>query len=202
MKHKTGIGPKRNGQRGFTTAEVIVALTLFTTLSAALFMGATSLQRSFSATTDFAINHADQMRISDYLSLDLRRAVGVTAAPNDTRIQIPAYYDVDKNPVEPTLDGHGGVNYGTAGTFVEIHYYLSNGVIYRKEGSDPALELATNVADFSFNITDLGKVVSTQITFAPQFRSRGASAAAIAATTFYNTTLLRNSRRDMVSTVY
>ena len=203
MKKKvTHVGAKRNRQRGFTTAEVIVALTLFSTLSAALFMGATSLQRSFAATTDFAINHADEMRISDYLSLDLRRAVGVTAAPNDTRIQIPAYYDEDKNPVNPTLDGHGGVIYGAAGSYVEIHYYLLNGSIYRQEGADPATELASNVADFTFNITDLGKVVSTQITFAPQFRRGGASTAAIAATTFYNTTLLRNSRRDMVSTVY
>ena len=203
MKKKTSnLGAKRNRQRAFTTAEVIVALTLFSTLSAALFMGATSLQRSFSVTINFAINHADQMRISDYLSLDLRRAVGVTVARTDIRIQIPNYYDDEKNPVVPTLDGHGGVNYGAANSFVEIHYYLSGGSMYRKEGSAAAMELASNVADFNFNITDLRKVVTTQITFAPQFRSGGASTAAIAATTFYNTTLLRNSRRDMVSTVY
>ena len=203
MKNKMShFSAKRTGQRAFTTAEVIVALTLFSTLSAALFMGATSLQRSFAATTDFAINHADQMRISDYFSLDLRRAVGVTAARNETRIQIPAYYDDEQNPLTPTLDGHGGVNYGAANSFVEIHYYLSGGSIFRQEGSNPPLELASNVADFTFNITDLRKVVSTQITFVPQFRAGGASTAAIAATTFYNTTLLRNSRRDMVSTVY
>ena len=117
-------------------------------------------------------------------------------------IQIPSYYDASGNPQTPTLDGVGGVNYGPAGTFVTVHYYLSAGSILRQQGSDPAAALATNVQDFIFSITDAGKVVSTRITFNPIFRVGGASTAAIAATAVYNTTLLRNSRRDMVSGVY
>lgn len=186
----------------FAVSELMIALALFATVSAGLFMGFISLERSFAATTDFAINHADQMRISDYLALDLRRALSVTAGTNDTVINIPAYYDTTGAVRDPTLDGQGGVNYGPAGTSVRIHYYLASGSIFRQAGTDPAAELATNVEDFTFNVTDSGKVVATKITFNPIFRSTGASAAATAATAFYNTTLLRNSRRDMVSTVY
>lgn len=50
----------------------------------ALLVAFTSLQRNYSATTDYAINHADEMRISDYLAMDLRRAVAVQAGQNDT----------------------------------------------------------------------------------------------------------------------
>ena len=195
------------GSRGgvaaaFAVSELMIALGLFATVSAGLFMGFISLQRSFAATTDFAVNHADQMRISDYLALDLRRALAVTAGTNDTVIYIPSYYDVDGSVLTPTLDGNGGVNYGAAGSSVRIHYYLANGSIYRQMGAKAATELAANVEDFTFNITDSAKVVTSTITFTPIFRSAGASAAVIAATSFNNTTLLRNSRRDMVSTVY
>lgn len=186
----------------FAVSELMIALALFATVSAGLFMGFVSLERSFAATTDFAINHADQMRISDYLALDLRRALAVTASTNDTIIDIPAYYDSAGAVRSPTLDGEGGVNYGAPGTSVRIHYYLANGSIFRQIGSEPPAELASNVEDFIFSITDSAKVVATKITFTPIFRSAGASAAVVAATAFYNTTLLRNSRRDMVSTVY
>ncbi len=200
MKH-SGRGKIRTSG-AFAASEVMIALTLFSSVCAGLFMASTSLQRCFAATTDFAVNHADQMRISDYLAMDLRRAVSVTAAQNDVTIQIPAYYDPSGNPQTPTLDGVGGVHYGPAGTVVAVHYYLSASSIFRQQGSDPAAALAMNVQDFIFNVTDSGKVVSTRITFNPIFRSGGASTAAIAATAVYNTTLLRNSRRDMVSGVY
>lgn len=188
--------------RGFAASEVMIALTLFSSVCAGLFMASTSLQRCFAATTDFAINHADQMRISDYLALDFRRAVAVTAAQNDTIIDIPSYYDASGNPQTPTLDGEGGVNYGPAGSTIRIHYYLANGAIYRQQGAAPPSTLASNVQDFIFSVTDSGKVVATRITFNPIFKSGTTSAAVTAATAFYNTTLLRNSRRDMVSSVY
>ena len=142
------------------------------------------------------------MRISDYLALDLRRALSLQAATNDTTIYIPSYYDGNGNPQTPTLDGNGGVYYGAAGSSVMIHYYLSGGTIYRQQGSGRPIALAVNVQDFTFNVTDLGKVVSTQITFNPTFTSGRASADATAATAFYNLTLLRNTRTDTGLGVY
>ncbi|MEP6936796.1 MAG: prepilin-type N-terminal cleavage/methylation domain-containing protein [Chthoniobacterales bacterium] len=251
-----------SGEDGFTLAEFSVSIAIFSIVSAGLMMGFTSLERSYSATTAFTVNHADQMRISDSLAMDLRRAVAVQAAQNDTSIYIPTYYDPtdDKIPLLPALDGAGGTFYtatdmtgktiqtgsgspaptlGNNGEYyvertpaptppaqpappvyalygpktggawgngtplsVKVHYYLLAGCIYRQQGNKPPVVLADNVQGFIFNVTDVGKVVNTSITFQPKFNSSGASAAATAATTFYNTTLLRNTRTDTLSGVY
>ena len=186
----------------FALSELMISTAIFSAISLSLLMGFTALERNYAATTDFAINHADEMRLSDYMALDLRRAVSVQAAQDDTTIFIPNYYDGAGNPQTPTLDGDGGVNYGASGSTVKIHYYLSGGTIYRQQDNAPAIALAVNVQDFIFNVTDSGKVVSTRITFDPTFTSSQASAAAVTATAFYNTTLLRNDRNDIQSGVY
>ncbi len=193
---------KQQCSGGLVLSEVMVAAGIFSAVSMVLLMGFTSLERNYAASSDFAINHADEMRISDYLAQDLRRAISVQAAQNDTTINIPNYYDSSGNPRTPTLDGHGGVVYGPSGSSVRIHYYLSGSQIYRQEDDGPAVALATNVADFVFDITDLSKVVTTRITFKPIYRVSGASPDAIAGTAFYNTTLLRNNRTDIPSGVY
>lgn len=187
---------------GFSLSELVVSCGVFSALSFGLLIGFTSLERNYVASTDFALNHSDQMRISDYLALDLRRAVSVQAAQNDTTIYIPNYYDSSGIPQTPSLDGNGGINYGAAGATVRIHYYLSGSTIYRQEGNNRGVALAVNVADFVFDVTDSGKVVTTRITFKPTFTSGVASASAVAATAFYNSTLLRNSRTDIDTGVY
>lgn len=187
---------------GFGLSEVMFSTIIFAAISLGLILGFISLERNYAATTDFATNHADQMRISDYLALDLRRALAVQAAHNDTRIWIPRFYGTDGLPQTPTLDGGGNVYYGDVGSSVQIHYYLSGGTIYRQLDSATPTPLAVNVQDFVFDITDAGKVVSTRITFNPTFVAGRASADATAATAFYNTTLLRNARTDTGTSVY
>jgi type II secretory pathway component PulJ len=183
-------------------AEMMISTMVFAAISTGLLMGFTALERNYTAVTDFALNHADQMRISDYLALDLRRALALVAAQNDTTIYIPAYYDQTGAPQDPVLDGNGGVYYGAAGSAVAVHYYLSGGTIFRQQGTANPVALAVSVQDFIFNVTDAGKVVSTRITFNPTFVSGRASADATAGTAFYNTTLLRNSRTDNNIGVY
>jgi type II secretory pathway component PulJ len=187
---------------GFLLSEMMISTIIFAAISLGLLMGFTALERNYTATSDFALNHADQMRISDYLALDLRRALSLSAARNDTTIYIPSYYDDTGQPQTPTLDGTGGVYYGAAGSSVPIHYYLSGGTIYRQQNGGTPVPLAINVQDFIFDVTDSGKVVSTRITFNPTFTSGRASADATAATAFYNTTLLRNTRTDNHIGVY
>ena len=187
---------------GFGLGEVMFSTIIFAAISLGLILGFISLERNYAATTDFATNHADQMRISDYLALDLRRALAIQAAHNDTRIWIPRFYGNDGLPQTPTLDGEGDVYYGDPGSSVQIHYYLSGGTIYRQQDAATPTALAVNVQDFVFDITDAGKVVSTRITFNPTFRGGIASADATAATAFYNTTLLRNTRTDNGVSVY
>lgn len=187
---------------GYAISELIVSCSIFCSISLGLLMGFTSLERNYAATSDFSQNHADEMRISDYMAMDLRRAISIQAARNDTTIYIPSYYDGTGNPQTPTLDGQGGVYYGASGSSVKIHYYLMAGNIYRQQDTATPVQLAVNVQDFVFDVTDAGKVVTTHITFNPTFNSAGASAAATTATAFYNTTLLRNSRTDIESSVY
>jgi len=195
---------RRLGSSGaFALSEVMFSTVIFAAISLGLILGFISLERNYAATTDFATNHADEMRISDYLALDLRRALALTAAQNDTTIWIPSYYGTDGQPQTPSLDGNGDVYYGAVGSSVQVHYYLSGGTIYRQLGTNTPTALAVNVQDFVFSVTDSGKVVSTKITFNPTFRGFGvASADATAATSFYNTTLLRNSRSDDNISVY
>jgi type II secretory pathway component PulJ len=183
---------------GFLLLDTMIAMSIFTAISMALIMGFVSLERNFAATTDFATNHTDALRISDYLALDLRRALSIQTAQNETTVTIPAYYDSNGLPQTPQLDGHGGIYYGSAGSVVTIHYYLQNGKIYRQEDANTAVAIAENVSDFVFSVTDLGKVATTRITFKPIYRSGGASDSVIAATTVFNTTLLRNTRTDGV----
>lgn len=189
-------------QDGYAISELIVSTSIFCSISLGLLMGFTALERNYAATSDFSLNHADEMRISDYMAMDLRRSIAVQAARNDTTIFIPAYYDQTGAPQTPALDGQGGVFYGASGSSVRVHYYLMAGTIYRQQDNAPALPLAVNVQDFVFDVTDAGKVVTTRITFNPTFNSGGASASATTATAFYNTTLLRNSRTDIESSVY
>jgi type II secretory pathway component PulJ len=187
---------------GFLLSEMMISTLIFGAISMGLLMGFTALERNYTATSDFALNHSDQMRISDYLALDLRRALSVEAAQNDTTIYIPDYYDPSGNAQMPALDGKGGVFYGAVGSSTKIHYYLSAGTIYRRHNNAVPVAVATNVQDFIFDVTDAGKVVSTRITFNPTFKNGPASADATAATAFYNTTLLRNTRTDNQIGVY
>lgn len=229
---------KRRKHGGFTLSEVMISTCIFSVISMGLLIGLVSLERNFAATTDFATKHADQERLSDYLALDLRRAVVVNAATND--ITIPIYYNAtNKNPLLPAVDVAGDIFYTatdmsgktilagfllagsqpptslgndgnyyvdqtayavygpkTAGLWgpgtplrVTIHYSLQGATIFRQQGSDSPIPVAENVKDFIFilNPDDLGKTMTTTITFNPTFVSSDASKA-----TFYNKTLLRN----------
>src|SRR3954467_4772657 len=190
------------GTAAFGLAEVMFSTIIFAAISLGLILGFISLERNYAATTDFATNHADEMRISDYLALDLRRAGALQAVHNDTTIFIPRFYASDGSTQTPILDGNGDVYYGDPGSTVRIHYYLSGGTIFRQQDSATPTPLAVNVQDFVFDATDSGKVVSTRITFNPTFVAGRASADATAATAFYNITLLRNARSDSDVSVY
>jgi len=105
---------------GYTLLELMMSTAIFSTVCAALLMAFVSLKRSYAATTDFAINHADQMRISDYMAVDFRRAIAVQAAQNDTTVYIPAYYtprlpgeqETSRDARKAVLDGNGAIFYG------------------------------------------------------------------------------------------
>ena len=75
--------------RAFTLVELMMALAMTTVVVTAAMTGAISLEKSYSASEEYATGLADQMRLLDYLALDLRRAVALpTMDPDDQGIQI------------------------------------------------------------------------------------------------------------------
>src|SRR3954470_22702402 len=121
---------RRSSCAGFNLAELMISTTIFSMVSGALLMSFTALKKNYVATTDFATNHADQMRIADYLALDFRRAVKIdppvtNAQPvtNDVSVYVPSYYDSTPAHLlqEPVLDSNGVVYYGAVGSSVKIH---------------------------------------------------------------------------------
>jgi Tfp pilus assembly protein PilW len=181
----------------FTLAELLVAASIGTLALSALLSGAIAMQRCFVAAEDFAAAKTDQARLSDYIALDLRRALTVTAGTDGITImtvQIPDYYTSDGQPRTPTITKYV-VDYGNPSLPVTVVYRKIGSSIYRQENAGLQREIAANVEDFQLVVQDLGKVVKTQVTFAPRFQ-RIATAAARTATTVFSTTLLRNQRRD------
>ena len=182
----------------FTLVEVLVACTIAVIALAAVVAGATAMQRCFVAAEDFALAKSDQARLSDYIALDLRRALSVTAGTDGTTImtvKIPDYYDGSGQPRTPTITQYVP-HYGNAATPMTVVYRKAGASILRQENALPPREIAANVQDFELTVQDLGKVVKTRVTFMPRFH-RGGMTWARVATTVFSTTLLRNQRKAL-----
>ncbi|HJT81844.1 MAG TPA: hypothetical protein VJ719_11655 [Chthoniobacterales bacterium] len=211
---------------GFTLAELTVAAGIGTAILAALTTASIALQRSFIAIEDYAKGQNDQMRISDYLALDLRRAfsVAITGSsahpPVTVTLVIPNFYQPKEPnkpsvPWDPRITGVTGwpykkhhhhkhqnvilnqvIDYGPSGgaTTKTVTYVFDNGAQTLTRNVDGvASVIATEVKDFNVSISDLDETAQTQITFNPRFRT-AASADAAAGTTYFQTTLTRNTR--------
>ena len=122
----TGVRPWR--QAGFTFVEVMIAACLTLVLLVAALTGVVTLQKSYVASENYATGLADEMRLLDYLALDLRRAVAPAAglAPwsldpdgQGLKVTVPDYYSFNGSdpqhlfPVAnpPTIDTTTGTVY-------------------------------------------------------------------------------------------
>ena len=207
----------------FTVTEMAVAGGIAAAILAGLSLASVALQRSFVAIEDYAKGQNDQMRISDYLALDLRRAFSVSITgssaqpPVKVTLTIPNFYASANTPNDPKLTPIVGspytykkhhhhkhqnvilnwvVDYAPSGgaTTKTVTYVFDNGTQTLTRNVDGAASIiATDVKDFNVSISDLDETAQTQITFQPRF-TRPASAAAIAGTTYYQTTGTRNTR--------
>lgn len=164
-------------QRGLTIVELIVSMAAFSVAMTALLGASVALQTSFSATEDYFFGEGDQLRVMDYFSTDLRRALAValnsdtvtykgtsysnavpSGATKYVTVVIPNYKDPTAAIRFPSVS-RDVVSYGA--TPVKISYYLLGSTLYRIE-IDPdlaagdkrnkAVSIADNVSDF--NITD------------------------------------------------
>ena len=183
----------------FSLVELFVAVSVATLAMAAVFSSAVSMQRCFSAAEHYGVAKTDQARLSDFMSLDLRRAFTVKPGADSSTIvtlTMPDYYDGSGQPRTPTITKYVA-NYGDPAKPMTVVYRKIGSNICRQENGGPLKVIATNVLDFQFSLQDLERVVKTQVTFAPRFQTRGASEANRAATTLHSTTLLRNPRKDI-----
>jgi Tfp pilus assembly protein PilW len=141
-------------QGAFTLAEVMVGMAGSVIVIGALLFGAFGLQRSLHASEMYASYQANQRRILDYLSRDLRRSIGIASATsisgsgatklvsgsitveNQTALvlTLPAYYQGNEPGVNnydqplPVVAANDQLGYGTTSG-------LAPGVtvIFRKE---------------------------------------------------------------------
>jgi len=129
-----------SGSHAFTLAEMMIALTGSIIILGALLLSSTQLQRALYASERYAGQQASQRRLIDYLSRDLRRAVGIATTTNvnglggvrlagssvmienglSLAITLPGYYQ-SESPSDETYDealpvvvAGNAVDYGTS----------------------------------------------------------------------------------------
>lgn len=134
---------------GFTTAELLVGTGISGVVLLAMVTGMSMLQQQFSASTQYADAQSDQMRVMDFIQMDLRRATAVTTAAGITPLTLtmPDFYQTvsgKKQARTPTKSGLG-ITYGPSP--VTVTYSLQGNNLIRTEGG-VAETIATTVQSF------------------------------------------------------
>lgn len=99
---------RRSVAFAFTLVELLVAMTIGSVVLGAATAAIVFLQKSYAATEQYAVNLADQSRLMDYLTLDLRRATAATfttdgsGVTNGLNLSIPPYYTATSPPTPNT----------------------------------------------------------------------------------------------------
>lgn len=146
--------------RAYTLVELMMAMSMTAVVVVAALSGLVALQKSYSATEQYATGMADQARLLDYLALDLRRAmtISTTASPwimdadgQGLTINVPDYYRF--NPSDPqhlypiVNDPIYDATTGTA-------YYSSSGAVANVAGVMPHQVVAYRFANGAITRSD------------------------------------------------
>jgi hypothetical protein len=181
-----------------TLLELLMTLAGSAIVLTALVVGGIALQRSFAAVEAYSTADSDELRVSDYIALDVRRALTASVDANNVlALTIPNYYDANNtspkwtnaHPLAPSFDTNGAVQYGSGTTTVRYYKLASTFV---REINGTANTIASNVSSFSVSSQDLTSSVSCSITFTPNFTTVAGSGA-VTGTTVYSNTFLRNA---------
>jgi Tfp pilus assembly protein PilW len=183
---------------GLTLVEMLMTMASSSIVLAALIISGVALQRSFAAMEGYSIAQGDQLRVSDYISMDVRRALTASVDNNNTlTVTFPNYYDANNdNPkwsnahaVAPSFDANGAIQYAAGVTTVKYYQLASN---FIREVNGTANIIARNVSSFTVSPQDLTSSVSCAISFAPTFTYLPGPGP-VAGTTVYSNTFLRNA---------
>lgn len=177
-----------------TLTELIVTMAVTSILAAALLTGAAYARKSFQASEYYVSSQTQQLRLLDYMSLDLRRALTVNTTANTLSLTIPDYYDDAGEPRTPSI-AKGEATYGDRNDPVPVRYYKQGSSIYREIDGN-ASPIATDAATLVFTPVDNEQIVEVKVTFTPRYRWSGAPASLRPPTEARSRTLLRNKRRN------
>jgi type II secretory pathway pseudopilin PulG len=190
-------------QSGITLVELLVSTSILAVVSGGMLLASISLQKSFRASRHYVTSQVEQVRLLDYMALDLRRALALSTANKVLSLDVPDFYESSGpnvgKPRQPTIKD-GVVNYGAGVTPapVRISYYQQGSSVYRNVAGK-ITELATDVKDFNIDYDDTGgQVIGIGISFIPRFHVNGSGDQFRAGTATYTTTLLRNKRRTFI----
>jgi hypothetical protein len=160
---------------GFTLVEMLMTLGSSSIVLTALVIGGVALQRSYVALQNYSIAEGDQLRVSDYIAMDVRRALTASVDSNNVlTITIPNYYDANNNnpkwsnahPVTPSFGTTNNIQYGAGATTIK-YYKLGSSFVREVNGTQNTV--ATNVSSFNVTPQDLTSSVSCSIMFFPTF---------------------------------
>jgi hypothetical protein len=194
MNQLSSIPRPRRGRAGLALAETMVAAAVTSVLAAGLLVTSIVVQKNFRACQNHTTAQADQLRLLDSISRDLRGCLTVTTGTNAISMTVPDFYDDSGVPRDPVIRS-GGVDYGDPNAPVTISYYKQGDTIYRSEGGTVSA-MAEAVDDFEIAFDDQSDVIETSITFLPKFRQWGSSDSVRTSSTAYSSTLLRNTRQN------
>lgn len=157
---------------GFTLAEVMISLTVLSVVLAAAVTGTTAVQRSFATAEGYSVG---QLAAVDYLTLDLRRSTSYSFTIQGNKLRLPLnltlpqYYGTDgrtslpaqrtkvtetnrkKKKKHRVVEARFYYHYGSMDVTVPVQYYLSNGILFRKEGTLPAREVGRGIKNVTFS---------------------------------------------------
>jgi hypothetical protein len=197
---------------GSTMAELMIGIGLSSIIALAAITASVALQKSFKAVDSFFATEMQQIRIIDYLSRDVQRAVAVTTSVDlqSVTVNVPNYVIQPGDPeavadastigtprtptVSYTISGPQ-VNYSAAPSTV---VYQINGLSIVRIENGTVTTIASSTDQLVPQTTDVElantEYTNSSVTFLPVFTSNGV-AAERTGTTLCSTAYLRNKRR-------
>ena len=137
--------------------EVMLSAALSGIILASVIGASMQLQRNFASHRDYTEGMTNQMLVSDFIAMDLRRAKSITAMDeNVLTLKIADYYNTATSGStrrEPSLTMVTRANsrtfeayYGTnPDAIVQVRYYKQNGTIFREEGARGSIAIANDI---------------------------------------------------------
>jgi hypothetical protein len=180
----------------FTIAEVVVAAGVGAVMLTGLLVASLTFQRGFLAAEHQITCQEDQLRVTDYLTRDLRAAVPSSIKIENQNRKItcsiprPARNATTLLIETPTLP-NGVVQYGTVQTTVS--YYLEGADFVRQEGTAKTV-LSTRIEEFFIPAPEENPpaVLTFRLSFTPRY-SRRTNAQAPPAGVVTSTVWIRNT---------